>query len=91
MSEPLPRGTVKAWRGTLVAGLGVAVVVTGLLETLRRTVDEVDAAVDRVWAAGQGVAQNTQTAHLLAGTRKGGGALVEELERHKAAQDEGAA
>lgn len=87
MNDPLPRGTANAWRGTLVAGLGVAVVVTGLLEALRRTVNDVDAAVDRVWAAGQGVARNTQTTHLLTGTRKGGAKLVDELERHRAAQN----
>ncbi|WP_157936798.1 hypothetical protein [Geodermatophilus chilensis] len=53
------------WLVTLAGG-GVAVLaVAGLLETLRRSVADVDAAVDRVWTAGKLVAQNTQAGHLL--------------------------
>jgi hypothetical protein len=53
------------WLVTLAGG-GVAVLaVAGMLETLRRSVVDVDAAVDRLWTAGKLVAQNTQAGHLL--------------------------
>ena len=56
------------WLVTLAGG-GVAVLaVAALLEALRRSVSEVDAAVDRLWTAGKLVAQNTQAGHLLTGT-----------------------
>lgn len=71
------------WRASLVIGLVVALVVWGLLEALRRAAVDVDHAVDDVWTAGKRLAQNTQTAHLLTGTRDGGVALLEELERHR--------
>lgn len=69
----------RAWTATLVAGGAVAGVVWGLLETLRRAVVQVDREVDAVWLAGQHVAANTQTSHLLAGTREQGAALLEAL------------
>ena len=72
------------WRASLVAGLVVAVVVWALLEMLRRAANDVDAAVEDVWTAGKRLAQNTQAAHLLGGTRAGGVALLHELERHRA-------
>ena len=59
------RETVTAWWATLAAGLVVAVVVWGLLEWLRRSVKDVDEAVDEVWTAGKRLAQNTQAIHLL--------------------------
>jgi hypothetical protein len=65
-------------------GLVVALVVWGLLETLRRTVKEVDRAVSELWTMGKRVAQNTQTTHLLATTKSRGVELVEELEQHRA-------
>jgi uncharacterized membrane protein len=71
------------WRATLVAGLVVAVVVWGLLEALRRAAVAVDTAVADLWTAGKRLAQNTQAAHLLTGTRDGGAALLEELEHHR--------
>lgn len=71
------------WRASLVIGLVVALVVWGLLEALRRAAVDVDHAVDDVWTAGKRLAQNTQAAHLLTGTRDGGVALLEELERHR--------
>lgn len=71
-----------AWWATLGAGLVVALVVWGLLELLRRTVDEVDAGVSELWAMGQRVAQNTQTTHLLGVTVARGTELVEEVQRH---------
>jgi uncharacterized protein HemY len=73
-----------AWWISLAVGLVVALVVWFLLEWLRRTVNEIDAAVTRVWVMGKRVAQNTQTSHLLVATRERGGELVEELERHRA-------
>lgn len=73
----------KRWRLSLVAGFVVALVVWALLEALRRAAIDVDTAVQDVWTAGKRLAQNTQTAHLLNGTRAGGLALLEELEHHR--------
>ncbi len=70
------------WWITLAVGLVVALVVWGLLEALRRTVKEVDRAVDELWTMGKRLAQNTQTAHTLFTTKARGGELLEELERH---------
>ena len=56
------------WLVSLAGGGMVLVAVAGLLETLRRSVQEVDAAVERAWTAGKLVAQDTQTGHLLSGT-----------------------
>jgi len=72
-----------AWWITLAIGLVVALVVWGLLEALRRTVNNVEAGVDDLWAMGQRVAQNTQTSHLLGTTIARGTELVEEVERHR--------
>jgi uncharacterized protein HemY len=74
-----------AWIITLVIGLVVALVVWALLEVLRRTVLEVDRAVDDVWAMGKRLAQNTATSHLLQTTKERGGDLIEELEEHRKA------
>jgi hypothetical protein len=73
------------WWVSLGVGLVVAVVVWGLLEALRRTVNEVDRAVDDVWTMGKRLAQNTATSHLLATTHERGGDLREELEEHRKA------
>ena len=73
------------WSITLGVGLVVALVVWALLEALRRTVLEVERAVDDVWTMGKRVAQNTQTSHLLATTKARGGDLLEEVEQHRAA------
>jgi hypothetical protein len=78
------------WWITLGVGLIVALVVWGLLEALRRTVLEVDRAVDDVWTMGKRLAQNTATSHLLATTKARGGELVEELEEHRSAARGGA-
>lgn len=72
------------WWVTLAVGLAVALVVWGLLEVLRRTVLEVERAVEDVWTMGKRVAQNTATSHLLATTKERGGELLEELEQHRA-------
>jgi hypothetical protein len=73
-----------AWWITLGVGLVVALVVWGLLEALRRTVNQIDEAVDRVWTMGKRVAQNTATTHMLGSTKELGAELLEEVERHRA-------
>jgi hypothetical protein len=73
-----------AWWITLGVGLVVALVVWALLEALRRTVNEVDRAVDEVWTMGKRVAQNTATTHMLASTKELGVELLQEVERHGA-------
>jgi uncharacterized protein HemY len=75
-----------AWWITLAVGLVVALVVWALLEVLRRTVLEVERAVDDVWTMGKRVAQNTATSHLLQTTKARGGDLLDELERHRAGE-----
>ena len=72
-----------AWWITLAIGLVVALVVWGLLEALRRTVRTIETDVSTLWAAGQRVAQNTQTSHLLGTTVARGTELVEEAQRHR--------
>jgi uncharacterized protein HemY len=71
-----------AWWISLAVGLVVALVVWFLLEWLRRTVHEVDRAVDDVWTMGKRVAQNTATTHMLVGTKELGLELLEEVKRH---------
>jgi len=73
------------WWITLGVGLVVALVVWGLLEFLRRTVLEVERAVDDVWTMGKRLAQNTATTHTLSTTKERGVELLEELEEHRAA------
>lgn len=73
-----------AWWITLGVGLVVALVVWGLLEALRRTVNDVDRAVTEVWTMGKRVAQNTQTTYLLQTAKERGVELLEELEEHRA-------
>jgi type II secretory pathway component PulF len=72
-----------AWWITLAVGLVVALVVWGLLEALRRTVNEVERGVDELWTMGKRVAQNTATSHTLGTTKERGAELLEELERHR--------
>ncbi len=72
-----------AWLVTLGLGLAVALVVWGLLEQLRRTVLEVERAVDDVWPMGKRVAGNTSTTYLLGTTKERGVELLEELEHHR--------
>jgi hypothetical protein len=76
-------GSVEAaWWASLAVGLVVALVVWFLLEWLRRTVNEVERAVDDVWVMGKRVAQNTSTTYMLGGTRELGVELLEEVKRH---------
>ena len=78
------------WWITLAVGLVVAIVVWVLLEMLRRTVNEVDRAVDDVWTMGKRLAQNTSTTHTLEVTKARGGELLEELGHHRPAERSGA-
>lgn len=71
------------WWVSLGVGLVVALVVWGLLEVLRRSVLEVERAVDEVWTMGKRLAQNTATTHTLLTTKERGVELIEELEQHK--------
>ena len=71
------------WWVTLGIGLVVALVVWGLLEVLRRSVLEVERAVDDVWTMGKRLAQNTATSHTLLTTKARGVELLEELEQHR--------
>jgi uncharacterized protein HemY len=71
-----------AWWVSLAVGLVVALVIWFLLEWLRRTVNEVERAVDDVWTMGKRVAQNTATTHMLLGTKELGVELLEEVKRH---------
>lgn len=78
------------WAVTLGVGLVVALVVWGLLEALRRSVLEVERAVDDVWTMGKRLAQNTATSHVLVTTKDRAGDLLEELEQHRAPTGGGA-
>jgi hypothetical protein len=78
------------WAVTLVVGLVVALVVWGLLEMLRRSVLEVERAVDDVWTMGKRLAQNTATSHMLLTTKERGVELLEELEEHRTTAGGGA-
>ena len=82
MSLALASSAETAWWVSLAVGLVVALVVWFLLEWLRRTVKEVDRAVDDVWTMGKRVAQNTATTHMLLGTKELGVELLEEVKRH---------
>jgi len=76
-----------AWWITLGVGLVVALVVWALLDILRRTVNEVERAVDDVWTMGKRLAQNTATTHLLLTTQVRGAELLEEVKEHGAAAE----
>ena len=67
------------WLVSLAGGGVVVVAVAGLLEILRRSVRDVDEAVERAWTAGKLVAQNTQSGHLLSGTTARTAALRQQL------------
>ena len=73
----------KLWWLALIVGLVVWLVVFGMLEWLRRTVNGIDVAVMSIWTMGKRVAQNTQMSHVLFTTAARGNELLEELERHR--------
>lgn len=83
----LSDGVVVAWWIALAFVLVVALVVWVLLETLRRTVRQIDAGVTAVWTMGKRVAQNTQTTYLLGTTKARGIDLLDELQRHAALRE----
>jgi hypothetical protein len=82
MTLALSSSVETGWWVSLAVGLVVALVVWFLLEWLRRTVNEVERAVDDVWVMGKRVAQNTATTHMLVGTKELGVELLEEVKRH---------
>jgi uncharacterized protein HemY len=82
MTLALASSVETAWWVTLAIALVVVLVVWFLLEWLRRTVNEVERAVDDVWVMGKRVAQNTATTHMLGGTKELGVELLEEVKRH---------
>ena len=71
-----------AWVLTLVVGVVVLLVVIALLETLRRTVVNLNADLWSTWVNGKEVVKNTATTFLLKNTRNSGNELVEELGHH---------
>jgi uncharacterized protein HemY len=82
MTVALASSVETAWWVSLAIGLVVALVVWFLLEWLRRTVNEVNRAVEDVWVMGKRVAQNTATTHMFGGTKELGVELLEEVKRH---------
>ena len=54
-----------AWVTTLVAGLVVLLVVIALLETLRRTVVNLNGDIWEMWVNGKAVVKNTAMNHWL--------------------------
>jgi uncharacterized protein HemY len=82
MTVALASSVETAWWVSLAIGLLVALVVWFLLEWLRRTVNEVNRAVQDVWVMGKRVAQNTATTHMLGGTKELGVELLEGVKRH---------
>ena len=71
-----------AWWLTLAGGLVVALVVWGLLEALRRTVNGIAAGVEEVLSQGGRLAQNTATIHALKTTDARARELHDELRQH---------
>ena len=86
---PLAPDTVRAWWITLAGGLVVALVVTFLLERLRRAVAQVEEQVEKLWTSGKHLAQNTQAAHLLSTTVTRTAELADEVEAHRQAVEGG--
>ena len=82
MTLALASDVETAWWVTLAVALVIVLVVWLLLENLRRTVNEVERAVDDVWVMGKRLAQNTATTHMLGGTKELGVELLEEVKRH---------
>jgi hypothetical protein len=86
----LSNGVEIAWWVALGIGLAVALVVWVLLETLRRTVLQIQRGVDDVLTIGGRLAQNTWTVQLLQTTKERGVELLEEVRHHRPAAREGA-
>jgi hypothetical protein len=60
-----PHAVNTVWGVSLVLGVIVLVVVTVLLELIRRTAGEIRTTVADIWTAGKGVANNTIHIALL--------------------------
>lgn len=76
-----------AWWSTLAVGAVVLLVVLALLETLRRTVRDIEHGVDAVLGSGGRLAQNTWTIQLLGVTKERAGDLAHALGATTAADD----
>ena len=60
-----PAAVWEVWGVSLALGVVVLVVVAVLLELILRTASRIERAVDSIWIAGQGVANNTIHIALL--------------------------
>jgi hypothetical protein len=60
-----PRAVYTVWGVSLGLGVVVLVVVTVLLELIRRAAREIETTVGDIWIAGKGVANNTIHIALL--------------------------
>jgi hypothetical protein len=60
-----PQAVYTVWGVSLGLGVVVLVVVTVLLELIRRAAREIEVAVGEIWIAGKGVANNTIHIALL--------------------------
>jgi hypothetical protein len=83
MTVALSSGVTTAWWITLGVGLVVALVVTVLLELLRRTAHQIRRGVDDILVVGGRLAQNTWTIQLFNATNLHADELYEELRRHR--------
>jgi hypothetical protein len=82
MTLALGSGVTLAWWIALGIGLAVALVVTALLELLRRTVHQIERGAEDVLTMGGRLAQNTWTIQLFQTTNLHARELYEELRRH---------
>jgi hypothetical protein len=73
------RGSTAPLVITGVGGVVALLAVAALLETLRRSVGEVETRIEHLWETGKNLAQNTQAAHLLGQTEQLSGELRQAL------------
>jgi len=71
-----------AWVYTLVVAVVVLLVVIALLETLRRTVLQLERDLWTTWVSGKAVVRNTATTYQLKNARDASNDLAEELSNH---------
>jgi len=71
-----------AWVYTLVVAVVVLLVVIALLETLRRTVLQLERDLWTTWVSGKSVVRNTATTYQLKNARDASNDLAEELSNH---------
>jgi hypothetical protein len=72
----------KAWVITLIAAFVVLLVVIGLLDFLRRSVNSLEKSLWTTWVSGKAVVKHTGTTYMLKNTRVSGEELVDELSHH---------